>query len=296
MRREDEKYMSLALELAKRGKGLTSPNPCVGAVVVKDGEIIGKGYHRKAGGPHAEIYALKQAGAKAHGATLYVSLEPCRHYGKTPPCIDVIIASKVKRVVAATKDPNPLNNGKGLTFLRRKGIKVSVGILENEARRLNEAFIKYIIKKMPFVTVKIAQSLDGKIATHTGDSKWITSEKAREFTHELRRETDAILVGVETILKDNPLLSARPKVKGARKIKQPAKIILDSKLRTPTSAKIFSKDSAGKVIIVATKFAPKDKIKALKRKGAEILIVESKNGKVNIKTLLRLLGEKGIAH
>ncbi|MFH1779479.1 MAG: bifunctional diaminohydroxyphosphoribosylaminopyrimidine deaminase/5-amino-6-(5-phosphoribosylamino)uracil reductase RibD [Candidatus Omnitrophota bacterium] len=294
MRREDKKYMNLALELAKRGKGLTSPNPCVGAVVVKDGKIVGKGYHRKAGGLHAEIYALKRAGAKARGATLYVSLEPCRHYGKTLPCVDAIIASMIKRVVAAMKDPNPLNNGRGIAVLKRKGIEVEVGILEDEARRLNEAFIKYITKKIPFVTVKVAQSLDGKIATHTGNSKWITSEKAREFTHGLRSETDAILVGVETILKDDPLLTARLKVK--RINKQPAKIILDSKLRTPTSAKIFSRGSPGKVIIATTKLAPKDKIEILKKKDAEILIVGSKNGKVNIKTLLRLLGEKGITH
>lgn len=294
MRREDKRYMNLALELAKRAKGLTSPNPCVGAVVVKDGKIVGKGYHRKAGGLHAEIYALKQAGAKARGATLYVSLEPCRHHGKTPPCVDAIIASMIKRVVAAMKDPNPLNNGRGIAALKRKGIKVEVGILEDEARRLNEAFIKYITKKIPFVTVKVAQSLDGKIATHTGNSKWITSEKAREFTHGLRSETDAILVGIEAILKDDPLLSARSKVK--RINKQPAKIILDSKLRTPTSAKIFSKGSPGKVIIATTKLAPKDRVEILKKKDAEILIIESKKGKVNIKTLLRLLGEKGITH
>ncbi len=296
MRQEDERYMRLALKLADRGKGLTSPNPCVGAVVVKDGRIIGRGYHKQFGGPHAEIYALRQGGSKAKGATLYVTLEPCRHYGKTPPCVDAIISSKIKRVVAAMKDPNPLNDGKGLAILRKNGVKVEVGILADEARRLNEAFIKFITRKIPFVTVKVAQSLDGKIATHRGDSKWITGERAREFTHRLRSEIDAILVGVETILKDNPLLSARPRNKSIGKIKQPAKIILDSKLRTPIAAKIFSSDSPGKVIIATTKLAPKDKMEALKKKGAEILIMDSKDGKVNIKSLLRKLAEEGIAH
>lgn len=294
MRSEDEKYMRLALELAKRGKGLTSPNPCVGAVVVKDGKVIGKGYHRKAGGLHAEIYALRQAGRRAYGATLYVSLEPCRHYGKTPPCVNTIISSKIKRVIAATKDPNPLNNGKGISILRRRGIEVELGILEAEARKLNEAFIKFITTGIPFVTVKVAQSLDGKIATHTSDSKWITCERSREFTHKLRSEVDAILVGVETVLKDDPLLTARLKVKSINK--QPTKIILDSKLRTPINARIFSKDSPGKVMIATTKLAPKDKREVLQKKGAEILMIESKDGKVNIKTLLRILGKNEITH
>lgn len=293
MRREDEKYMRLALELAEKGRGLTSPNPCVGAVVVKDGRIIGKGYHKKAGGPHAEIYALRQAGRRAKGATLYVSLEPCRHYGRTPPCTDTIISSKVKRVVAAMKDPNPLNNGKGLMILKRNGIRVKVGILEDEVRRLNETFVKYITTKIPFVTVKSAQSLDGKIATRSGDSKWITCECSRKFTHRIRSQADAILVGVETILKDNPLLSVRPKNKN---LKQPAKIILDSRLRTPVVARIFSKDSPGEVIIATTKVASKNRQRALKKKGAEILVIKSKDKKVDIKSLLRILARKEFAH
>lgn len=294
-RTEDEKYMRLALELAQRAKGLTSPNPCVGAVVVKDGKIVAKGYHRKAGGPHAEIYALRQAGANAYGATLYVSLEPCRHYGRTPPCVDSIISSRIKRVVAAMKDPNPANNGRGLEALRKRGLEVKVGVLEEEARRLNEPFIKFIRTGIPFVTVKVAQSLDGKIATHMGNSRWLTCERSREFAHRLRSQVDAILVGIETVLKDDPLLSVRHRGKGA-KIKQPAKIILDSALRVPAEAKIFSKSSSGRVIIATTALAPKEKAEALRKKGAEILTIESEDGKVNIKTLLRILGRKEITH
>lgn len=293
MRREDEKYMRLALELAEKGRGLTSPNPYVGAVVVKGGRIVGKGYHKKAGGPHAEIYALRQAGSRAKGATLYVSLEPCRHYGRTPPCADTIISSKVKRVVAAMKDPNPLNNGRGFSDLRKKGIEIKVGILEDEARKLNEAFVKYITTKIPFVTVKAAQSLDGKIATRSGDSKWITCECSRRVTHHLRGKVDAILVGVETILKDNPLLSVRVKNKN---LKQPAKIILDSRLRMPSTARIFSKDSPGKVIIATTKLASENKLKVLEKKGAEILISESEGGRVDLKSLLKTLAQRGITH
>jgi len=251
MRREDEKFMRFALELAKMGKGLTSPNPCVGAVIVKDGKVIGKGYHKGAGRPHAEIYALRQAGRKAHGATLYVSLEPCRHYGKTPPCTNAIISHKIKRVVTAMKDPNPLNDGKGIMLLRRNGVEVKVGVLEDEAKKMNEAFMKFITKKIPFVTVKVAQSLDGKIATHTGDSKWITNEVAREYVHRLRGKVDAILVGVKTVLIDDPLLTARPKDR---------------------------------------------KIGKLKKKNAEILIVGSRDGKVNIKSLMKELVKKDIAH
>ncbi|KPK41570.1 MAG: hypothetical protein AMJ78_05170 [Omnitrophica WOR_2 bacterium SM23_29] len=294
MRREDEKFMRFALELAKMGKGLTSPNPCVGAVIVKDGKVIGKGYHKGAGRPHAEIYALRQAGRKAHGATLYVSLEPCRHYGKTPPCTNAIISHKIKRVVTAMKDPNPLNDGKGIMLLRRNGVEVKVGVLEDEAKKMNEAFMKFITKKIPFVTVKVAQSLDGKIATHTGDSKWITNEVAREYVHRLRGKVDAILVGVKTVLIDDPLLTARPK---DRKIgKQPIRIILDSKLRIPLNARIFSKALSGKVIIATTRLAPKNKLEALKKKNAEILIVGSRDGKVNIKSLMKELVKKDIAH
>lgn len=260
MRSEDEKYIRIALGLAGKAKGMTSPNPCVGAVIVKGGRIVGRGYHRFAGGPHAEIYALRQAGKKAEGATLYISLEPCSHYGRTPPCVDAIISAGVRRVVAAMKDPNPLNNGKGLRILRRNGVKADAGVLEAEARLLNEDFIKYITRKMPFVAVKAAQSLDGKIATRTGDSKWITGLEARRFAHKLRSEVDAIIVGAGTVLKDDPLLTVRlkgrvPQRRGKvplqrGKVKQPLRIILAGRSKIPSKARILN--SMGGAVLIAT--------------------------------------------
>jgi len=269
MRREDEKYIRLALELAKKAKGMTSPNPCVGAVIVKDGRIVGKGYHRFAGGPHAEIYALRQAGKKAEGATMYVSLEPCSHYGRTPPCVDSIMKAGIRRVVAAMQDPNPLNDGKGLAALKEKGIKTGVGILGAEARRLNEDFIKYITKEMPFVTVKVAQSLDGKIATRSGDSKWITGEKSRRFVHKLRSEVDAVIIGARTLLKDDPLLTARLK---GKKVKQPLRIVLVGRTKVPPKARILNSE------------------------GGEVLIPLPKNkgGRVDIRSLLKELAKREV--
>lgn len=269
MRSEDEKYIKIALKLAGKAKGMTSPNPCVGALVVKDGRIVGMGYHRFAGGQHAEIYALRQAGKRASGATLYVSLEPCSHYGRTPPCTDSIISAGIKRIVAAIKDPNPKNNGKGLRMLRRNGIKTDVGILETEARRLNEDFIKYITKRMPFVSVKVAQTLDGKIATRTGDSKWITGQEARKFVHKLRSEVDAIMVGAGTVLKDDPLLTVRLK---SRKVKQPLRIILSGRSKIPSEARILNSRGGG-AIIVRTK---------------------EKSGRVDIRSLLKELAKREI--
>ncbi len=269
MRGEEEKYIKIALDLAKKAKGMTSPNPCVGAVIVKDGKVLGKGFHKFAGGPHAEIYALRQAGKTAEGATMYVSLEPCSRFGRTPPCTDAIIRSGIKRVVAAIKDPNPLNNGRGLRILRSRGVNTSVGFLEAEATEINEDFIKYITRKMPFVAVKVAQSLDGKIATRTGDSKWISGDKARDFVHKLRSEHDAVMVGAGTVLKDDPLLTAR--IKGKR-VKQPLRIILAGKARIPDKARIFN-SKGGEVVIAATK---------------------KKDGRVDIKALLKELAKKQI--
>ncbi len=289
MRREEEKYIKLALQLATKSKGRTSPNPCVGAVVVKNGKIVGKGYHKKAGWPHAEMYALKEAGKKARGATLYVTLEPCRHYGRTPPCVNFIISAGIKRVVTAMKDPNPINNGRGLSILRRNGVKTEVGILEAEARKLNESFIKYITKQMPFVSVKIAQSLDGKIATRTGDSKWITGIKARAFTHRLRKEADAIIVGARTVLKDDPLLTARIKDGNTKQLstaglkrqpstagskRQPLRIILSGKSKIPVSARVLNSEGGQAIIAKARK----------------------KDGRVDIKFLLKELAKKGITN
>ena len=221
--------MALALRLAARAAGRTSPNPLVGAVVVKNGRVVARGWHRKAGEPHAEAIALAKAGAAARGATLYVTLEPCSHTNKrTPPCTPFVIASGVKRVVIAMIDPNPKVSGGGIKAIKKAGIEVVTGVLESEARVLNEAFIKHVAKKVPFVTLKVAQTLDGRIATATGESKWITGERAREEGHRLRDRNDAILVGINTVLKDDPALTTR-----IPKGRDPIRVIVDSRLRIP---------------------------------------------------------------
>jgi diaminohydroxyphosphoribosylaminopyrimidine deaminase / 5-amino-6-(5-phosphoribosylamino)uracil reductase len=201
-------YMKLALKLALKARGMTSPNPMVGALVVKNGRIIGRGYHKKAGLAHAEVTALEQAGEDAKGASLYVTLEPCAHFGRTPPCVDRIIQSGIKEVIIGMVDPNPLNNGKGMQILKSRGIKVEAGFLEDDLKAANAAFIKYITRRMPLVTVKVAESLDGKIATRTGESKWITSDKSRDYSHRIRKNYDAVMVGVNTVRRDNPKLDA----------------------------------------------------------------------------------------
>ncbi len=300
--------MRMCFKLAVKGRGVTNPNPMVGAIVVKNGRIIGKGFHRMSGLPHAEVEAIKEAGDKAKGASLYVNLEPCRHYGRTPPCTQAIIKSGIREVFAAMLDPNPLNNGKGIEELRRNRIKIKIGILGDEARILNEVFIKFITEKMPFVVVKAAQSLDGKIATAKGESKWISSEKSRRFVKKIRSEFDAILVGVNTIIKDNPLLNVERKTVQTefsslvrscsgqtKEEKQYCKIVLDSKLRIPQDAKIFSPDSHGKVILATTKFAPRSKIDLFK-KQAEVLIVRDKEKKVSLRHLMKELARRGISH
>lgn len=290
MKRSYEYYMDLAIKLSLKAKGLTSPNPLVGAVVVKNNVIVGRGYHKKAGLAHAEIAALEQAGAKAKGATLYVTLEPCAHFGRTPPCVDKIVKSGIKEVIIGMIDPNPLNNGKGINLLRQNKIKVQVGFREEKLRKVNEVFIKYITKKMPFVTAKIAESIDGKIATRTGDSKWITSDKSRAYAHRLRGEFDAVMVGVNTVLRDNPKLDAWFSKK------QPAKIIIDSQLSTPQKANIFT--SGASVIIVTLPSAPGQETenrKALSQK-AKILEVKEKDGQINLKGMMKDLAKLEIAN
>jgi len=231
------RHMARALRLARRALGRTSPNPAVGAVVVKDGRVVGQGYHRRAGWPHAEVEALRRAGARARGATLYVTLEPCNHTGRTPPCCDALLAAGIARVVVAAKDPNPVTNGRGMARLRRAGVEVVAGVLEQEARRLNEPFWKAMRSRMPLVVAKIGQSLDGKIATAIGESRWITSLAARRLAHRWRSRADAILIGVNTVLRDDPLLTVRGVV---RRLDRPLKVIVDSRLRTPLRARCFS--------------------------------------------------------
>ncbi|MDP2681229.1 MAG: bifunctional diaminohydroxyphosphoribosylaminopyrimidine deaminase/5-amino-6-(5-phosphoribosylamino)uracil reductase RibD [Deltaproteobacteria bacterium] len=290
------KIMQTAIALARKGIGKTSPNPAVGAVIVKNGRIIGKGYHKKAGRAHAEINALKQAGIKAKGAEMYVTLEPCNHFGRTPPCADAIIKAGIKKVFIGMKDPNPLVAGTGIRRLRSAGMDVEVDILEDECRGINEAYMKYITTKTPFVTLKLASTLDGKIATSTGESKWITGEIARRFAHRMRREADAVMVGIGTVLKDNPELTTRL-VKG----KDPIRIVVDSKLRIPVNAKVLNTQRGG-IIIATTKERGQGsggrgrKIKKIEAKGAEILALPSKTGEVDLKTLMKELGKREITN
>jgi diaminohydroxyphosphoribosylaminopyrimidine deaminase/5-amino-6-(5-phosphoribosylamino)uracil reductase len=280
--------MKRALRLAGKGRGRTSPNPMVGAVLVKNGNVVGEGYHAKVGEAHAEIIALQQAREEAKGAVLYLNLEPCTHYGKTPPCTPQVIQSKVKRVVIGMEDPNPLVKGKGVETLRRAGLEVEVGILEKECRKLNEAFCKYILKKEPFVILKVAATLDGKIATRHGDSKWISGKASRHLVHQWRDQVDGVLVGIGTVLKDDPHLTAR-----IRNGRDPYRIVLDTQCKTPEEAKVIG-TSPSKTIIASTQTAPKDKIKKLEKKGAQVLLLDFKGGKINLKSCLSKLGEMGM--
>lgn len=290
--RDDKYFMKMALALAGKGRGKTSPNPMVGAVIVKGGRVLGKGYHKMAGLEHAEIAALRDAGARTAGATLYVTLEPCDHFGRTPPCTNAIIKSGIGTVVAAMKDPNPLNNGKGFARLKAAGLKVVEGVLKDDAMRLNEVFVKYITTGLPYVTVKVAQSIDGKIATKTGDSKWISGEQSRRFVHKMRGWVDAIMVGAGTIIADNPLLTSR--VANRLKGRQPIKIIVDAGLNISPKARIFGSSSPAKVIIAASKNAPDNRANRFRTAGADVLKLKDKKGIINLIELFRELGKKEI--
>ena len=280
--------MARALQLALRGAGHTRPNPMVGAVLVKDGRIIGEGWHKQYGGPHAEVNAFASATEDPEGATLYVSLEPCSHYGKTPPCADLIIRKKVARVVAALEDPNPLVPGRGFRKLRANGIRVTVGVLAEEARHINDVFLTYVTRKRPFVLYKAAMSLDGKIACHTGESQWISSEKSREEVQRLRGILSGIMVGAGTVIADNPRLTCR-----MEEYENPARIIVDGKLRVPLESRIFHEP--GRNIILTTSEASPEKKKALENLGVELIEADSEEpGKVDLKSAMLALGIKGI--
>lgn len=293
----EEIFMKKALSLAVKGKGRTSPNPMVGAVVVKAGKIIAADYHRKAGTPHAEALVLQKAGKLANGATLYINLEPCCHTEKrTPPCTRSIIQAGIKKVIVAMIDPNPKVSGLGMKELKKAGILTESGIMEKEAIKLNEVFVKYITKKEPFVILKIAQSLDGKIATATGESQWITGETARKHVHKLRNEVDAVLVGIGTVKKDDPSLDCR--IRGG---KNPYRIIVDGRLQIPLNAKVL-KYNDGKTIIAAFKQIPDaqcpphidNKINRLMNMGIKVLTVKNADGKVDFKDLMKQLGRLNI--
>lgn len=290
--KKDEFYLARCLQLALKGKGYVSPNPMVGCVIVKDNKIIGEGYHARYGEEHAEVNAIKNATESVEGATLYVNLEPCIHYGKTPPCVDLIIESKIKKVVIGTIDPNPLVNGKGIEKLKKAGIEVKVGVLENESKKLNEAFFKYITQKIPFVALKIAQTIDAKIADPEGNSKWITCEQSLHFVHQLRSEYDAVLIGSRTAKLDNPNLTVRL-VEG----RNPYRVILDSALSLPLELNVFSDKFTDKTIVFTSSDAlktKKDKVEKLNSLGIDVLTVKSRRRKLDLKDVLEKLGEKGI--
>ena len=281
----DEKYMDLALELAEKGRGYVNPNPMVGAVVVKDGEIVGKGWHKFYGGPHAEVYALEEAGAKAEGATIYVTLEPCSHFGKTPPCAEKIKKMKIKKCVIACLDPNPIVAGRGKKILEEAGIEVVVGVREKEAKELNKVFMKYITEKNPYLFLKCAITLDGKIATNERDSKWITNEKAREKVQFLRHEYMSIMVGINTLINDNPRLTARIE-NGIN----PFRIVVDPHLCTPLESNFVNMADDNKSIIITSKENEKnDKIKELENKNVKIIYMEGFDFSVD--KILKKIGE-----
>jgi diaminohydroxyphosphoribosylaminopyrimidine deaminase/5-amino-6-(5-phosphoribosylamino)uracil reductase len=284
----DRRMMRRALSLARQGEGRTSPNPPVGCVIVRDGRIVGEGWHRKAGTPHAEVHALVQAGEQARGADVYVTLEPCAHQGKTPPCALALIEARVRRVFAGTIDPNPKVCGRGMALLQEAGIDVQTGILERECRQLIEPFIRHTLTGKPFVTLKCAMTLDGKIATQTGDSVWITNEKSRRYVHKLRAKTDAVMVGRGTVVADDPRLTCR--VAGGR---DPLRVVVDSALTISPAARLLHLDSSAATLI-ATLSTEDDRIAALQRPGVEVLNCVEREGRIDLEALLRTLGRRGV--
>lgn len=285
-------YMAQALSLARLALGQVSPNPAVGAVVVRDGEVVGQGYTQPPGSGHAEVIALQQAGDAARGSVMYVTLEPCCHHGRTPPCTAAIIGAGVSEVRMAMLDPNPLVSGKGEKELRKRSISTYVGEYEDEAREINEAYIKYITTGVPFVIAKFAMSLDGKIATRSGDSRWISSSGSRRCVHSLRYVTDAIMVGVNTVLADDPQLTSRCGDRGGKTRKQPLRVIVDSLGRTPVTARIFSEP--GETLLALGRPADPEVAKALAETGAELVELPTEDGFVDLGELLRILGQREI--
>jgi len=288
---KDEYYMKIALKLAQKGLGYVSPNPLVGAVIIKEDRIIGQGYHQLYGGNHAEINALTNASEDVYGSTLYVTLEPCCHNGKTPPCIDSIIKHKIARVVIGTIDPNPLVSCRGINHLKSCGIEIKTGVLERECRNLNEVFFHFMETKLTFVTIKYAQTLDGRIATATGQSKWISSAASLKFTHKLRASHDAILVGVGTVIKDNPELTVR-----LARGRNPLRVIVDTALKIPAKSKVLQNLSETKTIIATIKKANDRQFQRLTSLGAEVItIATNKQGNVDLKKLLKILAQRNIS-
>ncbi|MDP6648216.1 MAG: bifunctional diaminohydroxyphosphoribosylaminopyrimidine deaminase/5-amino-6-(5-phosphoribosylamino)uracil reductase RibD [Candidatus Woesearchaeota archaeon] len=280
-----KKYMDMTIKLAEKGRGLTSPNPMVGCIIVKRGRIVGKGYHKKAGTEHAEILAMNDAGKKAINSTMYVNLEPCSHWGRTPPCTEKIVEAGVREVIIGMRDPN--SHVDGHLELKFRGLKTKIGILEKQAKKLNEAYIKYVRTKKPFVIMKVAMSVDGKIATKTGNSKYITSRDARMYVHKLRSSVDAIMVGINTVLKDNPRLTPR-----LFKGKDPLKVVADSKLKIPKNCNLMKEPT--QLIVATTNHASKKSITKLQQKGVRVIVTRSRKGMVDLEDLMKQLGRMEI--
>ncbi len=301
----DKQYMAMALRLAAKGRGLTSPNPMVGAVLVAHGTVIGSGYHRQAGGPHAEVHALQRAGRKAGGATLYVTLEPCCHTRKrTPPCVPAILAAGLRRVVIAMLDPNAQVAGRGVRLLRRAGVRVTVGCQKEEAEHLNESYCHWVRTGRPFVVLKAAMTLDGKLATAGGESQWITGEAARRQVHLLRSRMDAVMVGIGTVLKDDPKLTVRldGRTPIPGKIRQPLRVVLDSRLQIPLKAIVLARvprtttghAEIAKTLVATTKKAPKHRLERLRSLGVPVLVLPERKGSVSLHACFTQLGKRGV--
>ena len=287
----DQQLMKRALTLAESARGLTSPNPLVGALVVRDGAVVGEGYHPRAGAPHAERLALGSAGDAARGATLYVTLEPCVHQGRTPPCVPAIVEAGIRRVVVAVSDPNPLVSGAGLAAMRQAGLDVSVGCLEEEAWQLNRPFFTWVRERRPFVTLKVAMTLDGKIAGWDRSSRWITGEAARQESHRLRSEADAIVVGIGTILADDPELTVRREPPWPR---EPCRVVVDSRGRTPLTARVLSAGRPERTLIAVTESAPADRLRALQAQGVQVLRLPSRDRRVDLSALMSALAQREV--
>jgi diaminohydroxyphosphoribosylaminopyrimidine deaminase/5-amino-6-(5-phosphoribosylamino)uracil reductase len=285
----DARYMRVALRLARRGVGRTSPNPPVGAVVVRRGKIVGRGYHRRAGTAHGEAAALADAGSRARGATLYITLEPCAHHGRTPPCVDAVLNSGVREVVIGTRDPNPQVRGGGIELLRRAGVSVRTGVLKEECDDLIAAFRKLATTGLPYVTLKLAASLDGRIATVTGESRWITAEASRRFVHRLRNEHDAVLVGAETVIRDDPELTCR--LAGGR---NPLRVVVDGRLRLPPRARLIRDTTAAATLVITSSAAAANRRRQLQSKGVDVVVLPGSKARSPWRRILQSLGRRGL--
>lgn len=287
----DQSYMQMALTLAGRARGRTSPNPMVGAVIVRDGAVVGRGYHLRAGEPHAEVVALREAGELAHGATMFVNLEPCVHQGRTPPCTGALIEAGISRVVVAMQDPNPIVKGMGIETLRNAGIQVEVGCLEREARRLNEFFVTRHEKGRPFVTLKWAMTICGRTAHDTGESRWVSNSLSREHGHRLRAQHDAVMVGIGTVLSDNPMLNVRLQGYDGP---QPRRIVIDGNLATPTRARLLREREKGEVLIFTSSFAKPERIRELEELGCRVMIIPGRRRVIDLRRVMEELARMDV--